>query len=358
MGSDFGNTYELLRLQQKETTPSEQQTDAAAYQQQNRASGFIETDALYYSLADGMVYFSEKSEPCFYLLCGKPDCSHNDENCDAYVGTALGYWDGMLYGADVENLRVFKMNLDGTNHAQIAELETPLGSNGSAGGVYEVYFHNNHLFYEVMGSEDFFYQVDLDTGETTQILTEWSGAVGTSFRVELETFYEDCILFCLVEQSSDAYTLHKYEISSGVRSQICPWDKYFFQKMEGDTLYYYDKYKQSFAEYSLTSGQTVYPAAAEMPYYQAAYYDTDWIYVVEGSEGDIGLNRTFSVYDRDYHLINSLKLKGSTDFRFACAEGLFFSAFVSNKITNYISMEQLAAGANDLSDVKDPYSLR
>lgn len=45
---------------------------------------FTETDFEYYYNNGGYFYYSDKDKINFKKLCNKPNCLHNDENCNAY----------------------------------------------------------------------------------------------------------------------------------------------------------------------------------------------------------------------------------------------------------------------------------
>ena len=119
----------LNQAKNNETTPHPEQTNPTEQKEnqinaqslgrpQDRGECFVETEDAYYYLNNKMVYMSQKTEPSFYYLCGKPDCPHSGPDCNAYGGYWLGYWEEKLYTvqeADGE-LLVCRMNLDGTAH--------------------------------------------------------------------------------------------------------------------------------------------------------------------------------------------------------------------------------------------------
>ena len=80
------------------------------------------------------------------VVCGKPDCGHNDESCGAYLsGNNVSYWDGRLYYV-TRDREMISMLPDGTDRrserSNIGEYD-PEGHNGlSFGdeGYYQHYF--------------------------------------------------------------------------------------------------------------------------------------------------------------------------------------------------------------------------
>lgn len=112
--------------------------------------GLINAD---YAVSPTGVYFMEKggdSKGNFILygdhgsdtlirLCGRADCNHNDENCNAYLarGSALSYYNGYLYGVSdsgsEEECKLVRMNPDGSDHVTVLDL---LGFAREKGGDY------------------------------------------------------------------------------------------------------------------------------------------------------------------------------------------------------------------------------
>ena len=95
-----------------------------------------------YAVSSAGVYFMEKggdSKGNFILyadhgsdtlirLCGRADCSHDTEDCNAYLfrGSALSYYGGHLYGVSgsgsEEECKLVRMNPDGSDHVMILDL--------------------------------------------------------------------------------------------------------------------------------------------------------------------------------------------------------------------------------------------
>ena len=143
--------------------------DPSLSRPQDRGDYFIETEDCFYYLYTGnwKVYFSSKKDPGFYLLCNKPDCPHNGEDCNAHAEGGMGYWNGHLYSTTVlsNSAAVFRMNLDGSEHSEIAKLELPIDSNGMWGGSYFFFFHGHYLYYYIVSTPCSFFRVDGDCSD-------------------------------------------------------------------------------------------------------------------------------------------------------------------------------------------------
>ncbi len=97
----------------------------------------------YYFQYNGMIYYIDKETSASTILCGKPECSHDNENCNAFVNALfLQYYDGKLYWShnDYEQKngtvthmgeRLHCMDLDGTNHSVVQQLDLVPGGDTS-----------------------------------------------------------------------------------------------------------------------------------------------------------------------------------------------------------------------------------
>ena len=143
--------------------PAETSFDASLFRNQDSGPSFIsgrfflETDRCYYVLRDEYIYYSAKETPDFHILCSRPDCNHNDENCNAYGDMALGWFDGKLYCVSVLSvpledrmrLGLVRMDEDGRNHERLAYLDITVSPSGQVGGYYFFGFHKGYLYFYV-----------------------------------------------------------------------------------------------------------------------------------------------------------------------------------------------------------------
>ena len=104
-----------------------------------------------YAISPTGVYFMEKggdSKGNFILygdhgsdtlirLCGRADCNHNDEDCNAYLysGSELSYYNNYLYGVsgagpEEAECELVRMNPDGSNHVTVLDMLSFAKENG------------------------------------------------------------------------------------------------------------------------------------------------------------------------------------------------------------------------------------
>lgn len=144
---------------------------------------FFETDLGYYLLNynNKMIYYSEKSELNFVILCNKPDCDHSGEDCNAYAGSHIGYYNGKIYSVSFSRaVELIRMNTDGTNHEKVADMpyaQSPSGvGQRSAGG--KVFFYEGYIINFINFTLDkttaypVAYKIELETGKSTLLFDE------------------------------------------------------------------------------------------------------------------------------------------------------------------------------------------
>lgn len=163
---------------------------------------YAETDDALYYLSDNMVYFSDKEYHDWMPLCAKPDCKHNDKNCNAYIDSeSLILYDRYLYYIEGSGMHEFmensklkvnlcRMNLDGTGHETVCELRerlTPELGYTPDYAVWDFYATNKYLVVEACFGvaqprktevHRYGYSIDLETLQTVQLFSEYGDQIG------------------------------------------------------------------------------------------------------------------------------------------------------------------------------------
>ncbi len=76
-----------------------------------RLLSFCKTEDGYYLQSDGLLYFMDSTTGKMIVVCNKPECSHNDSDCNAWINSPfLSYYQGKLYyGNQIsQNFRIFR----------------------------------------------------------------------------------------------------------------------------------------------------------------------------------------------------------------------------------------------------------
>ena len=330
--------------------------DPASFRQQDRQRYFIELEDRYYYRYNYKVYFSEKENPAFYLLCNKPDCRHNDSNCNAYAESALGYWNEHLYGAVLleGDPRIFRMNLDGTEHTKVADLEQPVNPAGTAGGFYFFYIHNGYMYYIVSNEGmNALFRTELDTGRTEQLFKDLLHGE-TQFSSDLR-FNEQMLYFVLCDQ--DARSFYCIDLTTLKPQKVREWpSENRSWSVYGNTIYYYASDRAIFCEYDLTTGEE--KTFSQQDYHGgAATYDADYVYLKTWDDDEWG-NMGLSIFDRNYQFIQRIELPGDMNFMYDAQDKLIFTDLPSQKATKYLPKSAIGTGEAELLPIEDPYSYR
>ena len=94
-------------------------------------NNIVETDDSVFLICNGYLYFSDREYHDFMPLCPRPDCMHNDDDCDARLDTKNGIWlygnyiwyvtneRGILDDANKDPLWLCRTRIDGTKHERV-----------------------------------------------------------------------------------------------------------------------------------------------------------------------------------------------------------------------------------------------
>ncbi len=117
----------------------------------NTMSWFVPAEDRYYCRdANGYVYYSEKENMHWFLLCGKPQCSHSGFDCNAYIGYTFlfaQYGDRLIYATNAFGIdayptyKIYSMAMDGSDRKAIKDLGILKDTSPSA------WLHRGHVYY-------------------------------------------------------------------------------------------------------------------------------------------------------------------------------------------------------------------
>ena len=111
-----------------------------------------------YTCADDMITFFDSEKGISMPLCGKPECDHMSEYCNAYVGGgcyALSVYDGKLYWvSDLDaygtQATVMRCRLDGTERETVTVFDTHSNENAPLFGAVTadrtMFIHRGYLY--------------------------------------------------------------------------------------------------------------------------------------------------------------------------------------------------------------------
>ena len=118
------------------------QTDSAGFVPQERTgiqeqylaisdNSFECTDTGVYFLCrdiqgDSFLLYGDHGTDTLVKLCGRPDCDHTSQDCNAYfstMGTSICYYDGYLYVTTISgrSVKLFRINPDGSDRIEVMD---------------------------------------------------------------------------------------------------------------------------------------------------------------------------------------------------------------------------------------------
>ena len=142
------NRVSVKRYGESSIVQSENGIYAVAQARVNDGSETVGTSSVY----GDFVLYCDKDSDEFVFLCGRADCAHNDENCDAYLGNILrpiGYYKGRLFYLEMpvpgsnSAFMLCCMDADGRNKQEL----TPIYSKDDdiVKGAGSVYFTDGYF---------------------------------------------------------------------------------------------------------------------------------------------------------------------------------------------------------------------
>ena len=355
-----------------------------APEDQNQAapgSTFVETPEGYYYVCgketpNGFEYFINfcpRGGDRFRPLCGKPNCSHNDKNCNAWCGHScldFGYYNGGLYTVEVSiHINVVRMNLDGTDHRVVATLDESVAENFGL----EFKFHHGKLFIWETASSDLPLEEQEEQEEHLVVLdlTDYSQKelasdfLRTASLPPYYKFYKDKLYMRGTGEKEtygdyDPYKRKLIEVDAvtGEAGVVLPrsinglyvtdstW--YFFEPDLTSRGYKAENVEPGFREYDPESG-TIQDKGLPTEDILNAFYDEDFIYA-GGFPRNNDRDQTLYFLSRDYKLLDRIEL--SDIFLYAVASDRVYFYGRDLIISHYIDKSQIGSGELTLVPIK------
>ena len=323
-----------------------------AYRYQDIDVFFIETEKGNYCmnpLRDYLIRFAEPGSHDFHILCNKPECKHEDTNCNAYMDIALGYYNGHLYGVQDNNqeFTLIQMDMDATNHREIVDLPKQFEPNGTShlGGSY--FFDNGFLIYVAMPPQadpDYalpVYKIQLETGATTRLFQE-DIPLHTEWPSEDVSVSNGYLYFPLPQANTEKRAYAEGNLETGrIEHVFEDWNQSNSPMVNFDNVLYYHRVGVGLCEYDKATGtETVkVPTDCSLALPQ---YTKDYI-IVRTSDDDADTHRTIYAYDRNYHLLGQMELEPYgvkfPSLQYVTANAIYFTS--GGKLVSYIDPHHL-----------------
>lgn len=310
--------------------------------QANLRNYFVETEMGYYYQNNNLIYFSQRGDSSFFPLCNKPNCTHDNENCNAWCGIAFGYYNDALYSVLLEGalgkFNLVKMNLDGTDHTVVTHLDA------NQGGGFQFYFHHGKLY--IYASPDLNLPLDDQTDRLIILnLSDYSQTepfidfFHAGNRFSIISFYKDKLyVFAENNLSQDSQCILELNAETGEVRELLSLELGILYATDS-TLFYLEP-NVGFREYNLESGEI---KDCGLPIKDAwwAAYDVDYIYLM-GYGRNNDNDHTLYFLSRDYELLDQIDLTNGLYYNYAASDRLYFSNDFGT-LTFYLEKTMIAA---------------
>lgn len=286
------------------------------------------TETTVYSIRNGLdagsslfITYMDKATGISLPLCGKPECMHNDGNCNANVNRPRGLcvYDGKLYWQDYG--QVMRMNLDGTEREKVCYY-SDYGSN------LVIVFHRGYVYYT---SE----KNDIKDGKAgNRVRVCALPLAGGDPIVLLDRFVDGGVNCLLMPVGRDVYIMLNMALQKKGggeddlrdRVELLRWDtktrkgellysadapegavysRYSFRPIPGDGIYFDlcgvpRDFRQIVYRYSFETGEVepimeLYEGPGD--YFTAPFFTRDYIIVEHGGTGDTLFYRNMLLYN-------------------------------------------------------------
>lgn len=195
-------------------------------------------DSVYFNTyGDNLIRYVDKATGICLPLCGKPECLHIDDTCNAYLYGAgygaycLANYDGRLYwvgqSKNTRNRCIFSMAYDGTDRRTHRELDSEVI--GSSFTNWNLQFHRGYLYWSYQAQE----VVDAEARETARVIAFPIDSDGESFVIFDESLSDASLN---IQSYGDSVYIHIHGVDEGgFFLHLYRWD---VRKGKLETLYH------------------------------------------------------------------------------------------------------------------------
>lgn len=325
-------------------------------------------DGYYFSFKDeklvygGFVYFFDAGSGQYVKLCGKADCTHGTEECNAYVNGMISNFIACvsnkiyyLQQIDLNRISLCSMEKDGTNHREITTVYEIVGNDFyyPSGFIHRNYFY--YITHETGGKETLYrVKIEEDAKPEKYLETEFHAGF-TDFLVQGDDLY--FVQYQAGDMQNSGGKIIHMSIETKEKEVLYEYDEK--QVISGMTLadgyLYYSIGTEGVRKRNLETGEEEW-FGTDLPEYANIYTDGIYIYVDNMSACDIAYfdeededafkQREILILDKEGAFVDVVSLSGN---RGACMGGdekfLFCQGYVDGAmVLLYYDKSQIGSG--------------
>jgi hypothetical protein len=347
------------------------------------------------------LYYADYGNTKYVPVCGKPNCPHNNEDCNACLmdlhAGSIAYYDGGIYYVvqtpESQDYELWRMNADGTDHRKVKDIGSYTSLSDEYGqwgcGLLPI-FHGGYLYfytdsYQYTEPTEDGAPITLVGGTTRFFRMALSGSggleeLGTGGNLDqIAGIYpvKDAIYVkrCPVEEEIKSvenvkdtvmptYYVERYSITDKTWTRV-------IDKLPGDVdgarIYFEDDKAYTFVsgegfyEYDYGTGERVLAAPAPTPGERlAALYQGEYIQVLDWRAE----KPVYYFYDREYKLLDQIELdipraRSSVNNYFATIDGRILLSMANYQAIPqwYLLESEIGTGKMKLYEIKGSETL-
>ena len=314
-------------------------------------SSCLDTQEGFYCGLGSLLYFCPKNGDRFIPLCGKPNCKHNDANCNAVIdgwSDKLGYYNGAIYSLDEINQNLdhtfAQRNMDGTDHKTIAIVELSrygFQPEKETSIISQIDFYRGKAYFALHTpwyepGEHLYHMIVVNLADGSQ--TEFGAELFRNGGMEHPSFrngkmYGFAVHNVDLETGKEDRTLMEVDLETGAATEIpIPTEKIYGQELVTDSTVYYMERESAdeepsrlrFKEYDRVSGAIKdYESPVEITTDNIVRFADDFIYVLP----DMFREKPGNLYflSRDYKLVDQIELRENLECIAATKDRVYFT---------------------------------
>lgn len=222
------------------------------------------TENGFYVIQDNCIYFIDSKSGKTVPLCGKPNCKHKDNSCNAYFRVAhkIQVYDGNIYvvarGVEERTESLYRMSLDGSKREELKVLYAYEEDDVSCSLDFVIhrgygYMVTNWIQKDRKERTQTMYRISLDSSEEKEEIAKVTGYIPLIYinegRGNKIYFNTKCYMdvdeknleilnyeFDILEE-----TIQKISVPDGMIVRAAKNNRYFCSKEDGKRIYSFDK---------------------------------------------------------------------------------------------------------------------
>lgn len=268
-----------------------------------------------YFISNDFILFSDDHSDSIIKLCGRPDCTHNNQDCNAYIkdGCQIAYYNGYLYAVtgnqSEEECKLVRMDLSGGNRIEILDLLEFAKENGGDFVVCEMVTNGTLLFStygwveqdggEFGGSWLEYYTYPLDGSESKPKAVDSKGWFNYNCGNVLLTYMAEA------KYGGEYGSFWNWNMETDTLTYLCdhPGSPGYFSEEKG---YYYRDGAVRCLNYETQEEAILIETGMEGDYYALCL--PDCIVVVSRDTKSEGADQNLYIYNWGYELVDQIEL--------------------------------------------------